>query len=130
MVKTIRLVGQYQRDYAKRCVDEAPDGYVVKIAEETRRDAQNRKLWPMLKDIREQVPGMGTFTQEDMKLRFMDALGEELAYLPKLYGAGFFPVGARSSTLTVRQFAALIELLYKFGAENNVRWTEPQNRDN
>jgi hypothetical protein len=126
VAKSIRLVGDTQRAYAHRCIDEAPLGHVVKIAEETRRDRQNRKLWPMLADIRRQVPGMEEFTDEDMKLRFMDALGEELRFLPKLYGQGFFPVGHRSSELTVQQFAGLIELLYKFGAEHGVAWSEPE----
>lgn len=120
---SVRLTGQRQRDHAKRMIDDAPDGYVMKLAEETRRDAQNRKLWPMLADIQRQVPGMETFSAEDMKLRFMDALGEELRFIPKLDNSGFFPVGHRTSTLTVKQFAGLIELLYKFGAENDVRWT-------
>ena len=125
MAKTVRLVGPTQRGYACKCIMEAPDGHVMKLGAETRRDAQNRKLHPMIKDIREQVPGMATFTPEQARLRFLDALGEEMVYLPKLYGEGFFPVGLRSSTLTVRQFSALLELLYKYGAEENVIWSEP-----
>lgn len=128
MAKTIRLVGDTQRAYAHRCVEEAPLGHVVKIAEETRRDAQNRKLWPMIKDIQDQVAGMEIYSAEDMKLRFMDALGSELRFLPKLEGAGMFPVGARSSELTVQQFSGLIELLFKFGAEHGVQWTDPETR--
>lgn len=126
--RTIRLIGDTQRAYAKQCIDEAPVGHVCKIAAETRRDAQNRKLWPMLADIQRQVPGMELFSAEDMKLRFLNALGVEMRFLPALEGAGSFPVGLRSSTLTVEQFAALIELLYKFGAENNVIWSDPDSR--
>lgn len=124
--QTIRLVGETQRAYAKQCVDSAPAGFVVKITEETRRDAQNRKLWPMLADIQRQVPGMETFSAEDIKLRFMNALGTEMRFLPTLEGQGLFPVGMRSSALTVQQFSALVELLYKFGAENGVVWSEPK----
>ena len=127
MADTIRLTGDTQRAYAKRKIDEAALNDVVKIAPETRRDAQNRRLHAMIKDIRAQVPDMGTFTREQAKLRFLDALGEEMAYLPKLEGQGFFPVGLRSSTLTVAQFSGLIELLFKYGAEQGVRWTDPQN---
>ncbi len=126
MVATVRLIGPTQREYACKLIMEAPDGHVMKLGAETRRDAQNRKLHPMIADIRRQVPGMEMFTPEQARLRFLDALGEEMIYLPKLYGEGFFPVGLRSSTLTVRQFSALVELLYKYGAEEGVVWSEPR----
>lgn len=121
---TIRLVGPHQRAYAHQAIEQAPIGYVVKIAAETRRDVQNRKLWPMLADIQKQVPGFETFSAEDIKLRFLNALGTEMRFLPTLEGEGMFPIGMRSSTLTVSQFAALIELLYIFGAKNDVHWSD------
>jgi hypothetical protein len=123
---TVRLVGKSQREFAKRQIDAAPDGYVVKVGAETRRDAQNRKLWPMLKDVQDQVPGYGSFSTEDIKLRFLNALGVEMRFLPELEGQGMFPVGLRSSTLTVQQFAGLIELIYAFGARHKVRWSDPK----
>lgn len=123
--ETIRLIGDTQRAYAKRVIDAAPAGYVVKVAAETRRDAQNRKLWPMLADIQRQVPGFSDYSADDIKLRFLNALGVELRFLPTLEGQGAFPVGLRSSTLTVEQFSALVELIYGFGARHNVRWSEP-----
>lgn len=124
--KSIRLVGQSQRDFAKQMIDAAPAGYVVKIAAETRRDAQNRKLWPMIADLQRQVPEMAGYSAEDIKLRLLNALGTELRFLPALEGQGMFPVGMRSSTLTVEQFSGLIELIHAFGAKHNVRWSEPQ----
>jgi len=125
---TVRLIGPTQRDYAKRLIDNAPADHVMKLAKETRRDAQNRKLWPMIADIQRQVPDMAPYSAEDAKLRFMDALGSELRFLPKLEGQGMFPVGHRSSELTVEQFAGLLELLYKYGAENGVVWSEPRSQ--
>ena len=120
---TVRLVGDTQRAYAKRLIDGADHGYVMKLGAETRRDAQNRKLWPMLADIRRDVPDMARFNAEDAKLRFLNALGTEMRFLPTLENEGIFPVGLSSSTLTVAQFSGLIELLYKYGAENAVRWS-------
>lgn len=122
----VRIVGNTQRAYAKNLIDKAPLGYVVKIAAETRRDAQNRKLWPMLADLRRQVPGLADYTADDIKLRFLNALGTEMRFLPTLEGQGAFPVGLKSSLLTVEQFSGLVELIYKFGAENGVVWTEPR----
>ncbi len=126
MASTVRLTGPRQRAYAKQQIDEAPDGYVMKLGAETRRDAQNRKLWPMLQDIRNQVRGMESYTLEDIKLRFLNALGTEMRFLPTLESEGAFPVGLKSSTLTVQQFSGLIELIYKFGADKSVRWTDPK----
>ena len=125
---SVRLVGETQRAHAKRLIDEAPIGWVVKLGAETRRDAQNRKLWPMLADIQRQVPGMATFSTEDIKTRFLNALGTEMRFLPALEGEGMFPVGLKSSTLTVAQFAGLIELLYQFGSKHGVRWSDPIER--
>lgn len=125
---TVRLVGDKQRAYAKRLMDEVPEGHVVKIAKETRTDDQNRKLWPMLADIQRQVPEMATYSAEDIKLRFLNALGTEMRFLPALEDEGMFPVGLRSSTLTKAQFAGLIELIYAYGAKHDVRWTEPVER--
>lgn len=128
MGKQVRLIGETQRAYAKRMIDEAPATWVMKLGEETRRDAQNRKLWPMIADLQRQVPDMATYSADDIKLRFLNALGVEMRFLPALEGAGAFPAGLRSSVLTVSQFSALVELLYAFGAKNDVRWSEPRDR--
>lgn len=124
----VRLVGDTQRAYAKRLIDEAPLGWVMKLGAETRRDAQNRKLWPMLQDVQRQVPGFWEYSLEDIKLRFMNALGEEVRFLPALEKQGSFPVGLRSSLLTVEQFSGLVELIYAFGAKHGVRWSDPAER--
>ena len=126
MADTVRLVGPRQRAHAHKLIDEAPDGSVMKLGAETRRDAQNRLLWPLIADIQAQVEGCATFNAEDMKLRFMNALGKEMRFLPELEGGGVFPVGQRSSLLTVGQFAALVELIYAYGAKYGVKWTAPR----
>lgn len=123
--RTVFLTTRQMRQRAHALIDAAPEGYVVKIAEPTRSDIQNRRLWPMLADIQRQVAGMDAYSAEDIKLRFLNALGIEMRFLPALEGAGAFPVGLRSSTLTVSQFSGLIELLFAFGAKHEVRWTDP-----
>jgi hypothetical protein len=124
--QTIRLVGDTQRAFACRSIADAPLGSVVKIGAETRRDAQNRKLWPMLQDLQRQVPEMAAYALDDIKMRFLNALGTEMRFLPELEGQGMFPVGLRSSTLTVEQFSGLVELIYAFGAKHGVVWSEPK----
>jgi hypothetical protein len=128
MADTVRLVGPRQKEFAKRLIDAAGEGYVMRIGKETRTEAQNRKLHPMLDDIRRQVPEMAAFNRDDMRLRFLNALGAEMRFLPTLEGEGVFPVGLRSSTLTKAQFSGLLELLYEYGAKRGVQWTDPAER--
>lgn len=125
---TVRLGNAFTRERAKRLIDQAPEGYVMKVGAPTRTDEQNRKLWPMLEDLRRQVPGLERFSREDMKLRFLNQLGAELRFLPEIEGEGLFPVGLRSSTLTKEQFSGLIELIYAYGAKHGVKWTNPEER--
>ena len=76
-----------------------------------------------LKDLREQVEGMAAFTPDQVKLRFLNALDNEMQMLPELEGGGMFVVGQRSSTLTKGQFANLIELMFAYGAKHDVEWS-------
>lgn len=122
--RTVFLTGDTQRQHAKNLIDRAPLGFVMRLGEATRSDEQNRKMWPMIADLQRQVPEYATFSAEDMKLRFMNALGTELRFLPSLEGAGMFPVGQSSSLLSKSQFSALIELIYAIGAKHEVRWSE------
>ena len=122
--RTIFLDTPHGRARARRMADESPEDWVARYGKRTRSDEQNRKLWPMLADIQRQVPAMATRNADDIKLQFLNALGVEMRFLPTLEGEGMFPVGLRSSTLTVAQFSSLVELLYKYGAEHGVVWTE------
>jgi hypothetical protein len=120
MAKTIRLIGPSQRDYAKRMIDEAPDGYVCKLAEETRSDRQNRAMWGWIKQLRAALPEFEQYSPEDCKLRLMHALGTEMRFLPELEGGGMFPVGYKSSELTVAQFSALQMIIQTYAASHGV----------
>jgi hypothetical protein len=124
-MKTLRLNTPTRRTFAKRLIDAANDDELVRIGKETRSEEQNRKMWPMLADLRSQVEWLNGFTTDDIKLMFLNKLGVELRFLPTLERQGMFPVGLKSSTLTKEQFTGLIELIYQLGAEKNVTWSEP-----
>ena len=119
------LIDQARREYAKRLIDSADAGDVVRIGKPTRSAIQNAKLWPMLQDIKQQVPRLERFSTDQIKDIFMNALKVELQYLPCLEGEGMFPVGIKTSTLSKAQFAGLIEIIYAFGAREGVLWSEP-----
>lgn len=121
---TARLRTIAQKRRAQVMVANAPANYVMVLREETRTDEQNRALWGYIKQLRAALPEqMGRFSPEDCKLRFMNALGAEMRFLPELDGAGMFPVGYRSSVLTVDQFSALLELIHAYAAKHGVELT-------
>lgn len=125
MNRAIIIRDPESRQRAARMAGTANIGEVVRIGKPTRTDEQNDKLHPMLRDIQRQVEGMNRYSEEQIKLRFLNALGTEMTFLPELEGEGMFPVGLRSSTLTKDQFSGLIEIIYAYGAGHGVEWSEP-----
>jgi hypothetical protein len=125
----IRLTSPQRRQAAKEAIDAADDGDFAQVGAPTRTLEQNAKMHPMLDDILNQVEAKKALSRDDLKLQFLNALGQEMRFLPELEGEGLFPVGLRSSTLTKDQFSALIELIYEFGARNGVRWSDPVERE-
>jgi hypothetical protein len=110
------------RRVAIEALSRAPDGYIMEIREERRSDEQNRALWGLLSQIARQRPTHnGVKMDADLwKAVFLDVLGSEMALMPKLNGDGFFPVGHRSSQLTKSEFAALLELMLAWCAEQGL----------
>jgi len=91
---------------------------------------QNKRMWAMLREIAEQAMLCGQkWTEDEWKVIFLYELHKEIKLLPSLDGLGVVPYGAQSSsTLTMKQMTAMIDLMHKFGAEQDVKfaddWTE------
>lgn len=102
-----------------------PGGPVAIFIGRTRRTLdQNAKLWPMLQDIARQVEWYGMhLSKEEWKDVLTAALKRQKA-VPGIDG-GFVVLGAHTSKMSKREFAELIELIYSFGAEREVEWSEP-----
>jgi hypothetical protein len=78
----------------------------------------------MLTDVSVSKPEGRSLTPEAWKALAMHACGYEVQFLNGLNGEPF-PVGFRSSRLTVSQMSELIEFLYAYGAKHGVKWTGP-----
>lgn len=108
----------------------APAGTYVEFRESKRTDDQNRKLWPMLSEIAQQVewpPGTGMkLSAEDWKLIALDGLGHEMRLVPNINQNGLIQLGRSSSKLTKAEFSDLIELLYMIGAKYGVQFRAPK----
>lgn len=123
MTQTVILRGQPQRDLAKQLIDKAPVDAVVKISEAKRSDDQNAKMWAMLSDISRAKPDGRLHIPEVWKCIFMAALGHETLFENGLDNRPF-PIGFRTSKLTKAQMSDLIEFIYAYGANNNIKWSE------
>lgn len=124
MIRPVILTGPPQRSYAKELIDKAPDGYIAYLKEPTRNVDQNAKMWAMIEDVKKAEPNGRKMTSEDWKCAFMSAAGWECEYIEGLDGRPF-PIGFRSSRLTIRQMAHLITYIAAYGDEHGVQWRDP-----
>jgi hypothetical protein len=106
----------------------APIGTRVDIKGPKRTLPQSDKMWAMLSDIVRQKKTIDnqTFTTDEWKTIFIQAIGQEVNVLPTLNGRNFFSTGYSSSSLTKQAMSDLIEFIYAWGAENDVHWSDPQ----
>jgi hypothetical protein len=125
MAQTLILSGNSQRSLAKQIIDRAPVNAVVTIKEATRNLDQNARMWAMLSDVSRSKPEGRHWTPETWKSAFMHVLGHQVQFCEGLDGSGPFPLGFRSSRLTVRQMADLITVISEYGDRHGVRWTDP-----
>ena len=119
---TVILHGETSRDYAKRLIDRAPPKYIVRIVEPKRTTEQNDRMWAMLTDISRAKPMGRKHTPDDWKAILMNACGWECQFIEGLDGRPF-PQGFRSSNLSKGQMTQLIEYMFAFGAEHQIRWS-------
>lgn len=118
-----RLVHPTARQLASKACINAPDGYVAEIKPRTRSLDQNAKMWAMLADLSAQIDWYGQrLTSEEWKDVLTAALKKQKV-VPGLDG-GFVVIGARTRNMTIREMSELVELMYAFGAERDVKWSE------
>ena len=118
---------------AHKWIDMAPPETIVTFnSEPTRTQLQNARFWAMLGDVSRQVELFGRRATADVwKARFMNACGHEVQFEQGLSGEPF-PVGFRSSNLSVSQMCDLQEYMAAYGAEQGVIFNDgpeaPENR--
>ena len=123
MKQQFKLVHLEARRRAVEAVKSAPDGWVVEVKEATRTLDQNALLWATLTDVAEQVEWYGKFlTPDDWKHIFTAAL-KRTQVVPGLDG-GFVVLGQHTSNMTKRDFSDLCEIIFAFGAEHDVKWSD------
>ena len=92
---------------------------ILDIKEMTRTLEQNKKMWPLLKDLSDQVVWFGNKYDSDDWKDLITALvakskKQEQRMAPGLDG-GVVMFGQRTSKMTVREMVEVIEAIYWFG---------------
>ena len=123
MSKHYILVHQQARQLAAEQCHIAPDGWHVRITPPTRTLEQNAKLWSMLSEIAAQVIWHGRkLDAESWKHIFTSSL-KRMDVVPGIDG-GFVALGLSTSKMTKKELSFLIELIYAFGIEHNVKFND------
>lgn len=102
--------------------------FEIVIQERKRTADQNRKLWPLLHDLSRQVEWYGQkYTPDDWK-DLITALvakskNEQQRTAPGI-GGGVVMFGSRTSKMRVSEMVEVIEAIYWFGTEQNVKFSD------
>lgn len=91
---------------------------------------QNDRMWAMLTEIAAQVEWRDLLgrplkmTTDQWKVFFLDMLNREALLVPNAEGTGYVNLGRSSSDLGKAEMSDLIELLFVFGAQHDVTFSE------
>ena len=121
MTYRVSLSTERNRARAVSLVQRAPADWMAVVKPRSRSDEQNAKLWAMIHDVAKARPGGRAAIPDVWKALFMHACGHEQAFEMGLDGRPF-PMGFRSSKLTVAQMADLITFIQQWGDANGVTW--------
>ncbi len=105
----------------------------VHVKEPKRSKAQNDRMWPMLQDVSRQVLWHGKrYDEADWKDLFtalwLKTKNQEHRSAPGIDG-GIVMFGVRTSKMRKANMTELIEIMFWFGSERNVRWSDDSKRE-
>lgn len=124
MTQTVVIHGDRQRRIAAEIIAMAPKGAVVTVKAASRTLDQNAKMWAVLSDISRAKPEGRRWTPETWKCAFLHTLGHQVQFCEGLDDSGPFPLGFRSSRLTVGQMADLLTVALEYGDRHGVAWSD------
>jgi hypothetical protein len=112
-----------------RAVQAAPIGAQIELVDSPSTTPQRRLMRVLLADISKQVRHCGQqWDSEAWKSAFLKALGYRCGFMPSLDGDGIVAIGYHSSKLSKQEMSDLISMMYAYGDENNVIWSEPKDK--
>lgn len=101
-----------------------PVGTTVEFRAPRRSTEQNALMWSLLGQISEHVVWYGQkLSSEDWK-DILTASLRKANVVPGIDAGTVVPLGMRTSQMTTQEISELLELIYAFGAEQNVPFRE------
>lgn len=94
----------------------------VEVRKEKRSDAQSRLMWSALGDLARQVDWHGQKLDAEAWKDMATAAIKRQRVVPGIDG-GFVVLGQRTSQMTKSEMAELIDFVFAFGSQNDVKWT-------
>lgn len=126
MAKTIYVLNSPQvRQNARQAVSDAQEGMIVEIREPIRSSSENRLLHALIGEISEKIEWAGKKRDPEVWKRLLVAAwcrasGEPIEILPSLDDHGIDIMPRRTSGLSKKECADLIEYAYSWAAENGI----------
>ena len=133
LMRPIKLCPQ-SRQFALRAVQEAPDGWILTLTEETRLGRQNRLLHAVISDVAEQLEWGGGKQEVEVWKRllvaaWMRATGRQVSLYPAVDGQGFDALYQRTSKLSKLECSELIEYIQAWATEKGVQWSAQEEQE-
>lgn len=128
------LAHQTARNLAAQACLSAPDGFVVEIKEPKRTLSENSLLHALLAQISRTQEWAGKKHDVETWKRLLVAAwcrvhGSAVEILPALDGCGVDIIPVRTSKLTKKECADLIEYIFAWGADNDIEWEDRTLKD-
>lgn len=125
MSRNARIIRtQADREVVAAWARNAPDGSTFEVRAPRRSLDQNALMWSLLGQISKQVVWYGQkLSSEDWK-DVLTASLRRTRVVPGIDAGSFVPLGMRTSQMTKEELSDLVELIYAFGAEHNVKFRE------
>jgi hypothetical protein len=120
----VTLQSRSDRERAAAWCANAPTGTSVEFRGPRRNLDQNALMWSLLGQISKQVDWYGQkLSSEDWK-DVLTASMRRTRVVPGIDAGTFVPLGMRTSQMSKQELSDLLELIYAFGAERNVKFRE------
>ena len=121
---TVPIKGDADRKLIARWAAGVPQGTTVEFRAPRRSIDQNALMWSLLGQISKQVDWYGQkLSSEDWK-DVLTASLRRTRVVPGIDPGSFVPLGMRTSQMSKEEISELLELIYAFGAERDVKFRE------
>jgi len=111
---------QEAHEFLALCMDEVE----LFSKEGLRTLAQNRKLWPLLRDISTHVTLFGCTHTPEIWKHIISAAHKDQYFVKGITGS-LVVIPVKTSNMSKKEFSIFIEEIYSYGSGEGVNWSDP-----